>query len=190
MFIAQTRLVRTASRDAGGIVTIFNPPQQVARFPGIVRSLEAALGALSPVPPEDQWGGYELRYDPSYWLYVGIAGAHSTATNLLVCLYDVWASEADAIANPASPPYRNTHTIQLDPGLSANALRQAVLAHISETVTRHAVAGQLGDQRDPRLVASQSDPTGVLNKARPLNRTGRLIESIDTSAPLLPNPEG
>ena len=188
--IAQSRLVRTAQLNGDGTVTQFAPPQQIARFPGIVRDLAAALGALSPVPDEEQWGGYELHYDPSFRLYVAIAGTHSAATNLLVCLYDVWASEADQIANPDNPPYRNTHTMQLDPGLSANALRQRVLAHVTETVIRHAVAGVTGDQRDPTLVASQTDPAGVLNKARPLNRTARDVASRDDSAPELPNPEG
>jgi hypothetical protein len=188
-FVQQSRLIRTAQRNGDGTVTHFEPPQQIARFPGIVRSLEAALNALSPVPPEEQWGGYELRYDPSFRLYVGIAGTHSDATNLLVCLYDVWESEADQTANPDTPPYRNTHTMGLDPGLSASELRQRVLAHVTDTVIRHAVAGTLGDQRDQNLVASQTDPTGVLNKARPLNRTARNVESRDDSAPELPNPE-
>jgi hypothetical protein len=186
MFVAQTVLIRYASRAQNGNVTILNPPQETARFDGMVPDVATAMSYLPAAqrPAADQWGGYGVRHDGRYVYTTTIAGTHSAAPNLLVVFYDVWASEAARLANPANPPYRNTHTIGLDPGLSAADLRARVRAIVEETVVRHSVEGRAGDMRDTRLVATQTDPAGVLNKAQPLNGTTVAIAPPASAAPL------
>lgn len=192
MFIAQTRLVRTAQVNGDQSITFFDPPQPIARFPGIVRESGAALNALTPVPAANQWGGYALAYDRQFVYTLKIAGTNAVATSLLVVFYDVWNTDADRLANPTSPLFRNTHTMQIDPGLSAAVLRARVRQNIETTIVDTVVGNRaVGDQRDTRLVATQTDPSGVLNKAQSLDGSVTVVaDVIDTSSPLLPNPEG
>lgn len=191
MFVSQTRLLRTAQRNQNGTITQFDPPQQVGRFSGIVRDIANAFAALpaNQRPDTEQAGGYTLVYDARYVAVTTIAGTHSDAPNLLVVFYDVWSDDAARAATPANPPYRNTHTIGVNPSLSANALRSTALAIMEETIVRHSIEGRLGDQRDRLLIATQSDPAGVLNKAQPLNNTVTMVDRTDTTATLYPNPE-
>lgn len=186
MFVGQTRLLRYASRAANGTVTLITPPTETARYAAMVPDVPTAMSYIPAAsrPAQDQWGGFGLVWDLSCVYTIAIAGTRADAPNLLAVFYDAWVTDADRLANPTNPPYRNTHTIQLDPGLSAVDLRTRVRAIIEATIARHDVAGRAGDMRDPNLVASQTDPTGVLNKAQPLNGSITVLTPPASSAPL------
>lgn len=186
MFIGQTVLIQYASRAPNGNVTTLSPPVEVARFDGAVPDVATAMSYIPPAqrPDADQWGGHGLRHDGRFVYTTTIKGTHSAATNLLVIFYDAWISEADRLAFPTAPPYRNTHTMQIGPGLSAVALRARVRSIAEATIVGHALRGMLGDRRDLALVASQIDPSGVLNKAQPLDGATVAVAPPASSAPL------
>lgn len=184
MFIAQTRLIRTAQVNADQSITFFQPAQQIARFAGIV-DLPTALNSLTPVPSPEQWGGYSLEYDRQFVYTLRIAGTSSVVNSLLVTFYDVWNTDAERLTIP--PLFRNTHTMGITSGLSAIDLRTQVRKNIETTIVDTVVNNQaVGDQRDLNLVATQTDPSGVLNKAQPLDGSITVIaDPIDTGIPLL-----
>lgn len=186
MFVGQTRLLRYASRAANGQVTQIVPPTETARFDGLVPDVSTAMSYIPPQqrPAADQWGGYDLIHDGRFVYLTTIAGTLDAAPNLLVVFYDVWPDEATRLANPTSPHYRNTHSMLLDANLAASELRARVRAIIEATVIRHTLEGKIRDHRHPGLVASQSDPSGVINKAQPLNNTVQAVTPPASSAPL------
>jgi hypothetical protein len=158
-FIAQTRLVRTASGTSSAPVFL-DPPQNVARFNGIVRDLVNACQALpaNQRPNASERGGYGLVYDIRAALNIRAIGVRDDGTGLLIVIYRVWDTPALRDGGVAEPVLINSHLFN-KPKATTN-MRSYIRGAIRDYLERAALAGITGDQRDPNLRPTTDDPTG------------------------------